>query len=143
MFNNILHKCGLQCEGASAEPQKLEERVNVTPGNMPLQVEPLLCALCCLSSCKLNGPCSTETTDGHSVPRQLIQHMSLFHCLAFDLMIKPFQHEFLALLLCISSTSTVSCILQSRRRFNLNLMHPWQSGLCCVLRKARVVFFSR
>ncbi|XP_074015418.1 activating signal cointegrator 1 complex subunit 2 isoform X6 [Numenius arquata] len=37
VFNNILHKCGLQCEGASAEPQKLEERVNVTPGNMPLQ----------------------------------------------------------------------------------------------------------
>ncbi|XP_009978307.1 PREDICTED: activating signal cointegrator 1 complex subunit 2 isoform X2 [Tauraco erythrolophus] len=46
VFNNILHKCGLQCEGASAEPQKLEERVNVTPGNMPLQVEPLLRALC-------------------------------------------------------------------------------------------------
>ncbi|XP_014797190.1 PREDICTED: activating signal cointegrator 1 complex subunit 2 [Calidris pugnax] len=37
VFNNILHKCGLQCEGESAEPQKLEERVNVTPGNMPLQ----------------------------------------------------------------------------------------------------------
>ncbi|XP_049660071.1 activating signal cointegrator 1 complex subunit 2 isoform X3 [Accipiter gentilis] len=37
VFNNILHKCGLQCEGASAEPQKLEEKVNVTPGNMPLQ----------------------------------------------------------------------------------------------------------
>ncbi|NXE55814.1 ASCC2 protein, partial [Casuarius casuarius] len=37
VFNNILHKCGLQCEGASAEPQKLEERVDVTPGNMPLQ----------------------------------------------------------------------------------------------------------
>ncbi|KAM9178885.1 activating signal cointegrator 1 complex subunit 2 isoform 2-T3 [Mergus octosetaceus] len=37
VFNNILHKCGLQCEGASAEPQKLEERVNVTPRNMPLQ----------------------------------------------------------------------------------------------------------
>ncbi|PKK18434.1 activating signal cointegrator 1 complex subunit 2 [Columba livia] len=37
VFNNILRKCGLQCEGASAEPQKLEERVNVTPGNMPLQ----------------------------------------------------------------------------------------------------------
>ncbi|XP_075290860.1 activating signal cointegrator 1 complex subunit 2 isoform X1 [Opisthocomus hoazin] len=37
VFSNILHKCGLQCEGASAEPQKLEERVNVTPGNMPLQ----------------------------------------------------------------------------------------------------------
>ncbi|XP_072736265.1 activating signal cointegrator 1 complex subunit 2 isoform X1 [Ciconia boyciana] len=37
VFNNILRKCGLQCEGASAEPQKLEEKVNVTPGNMPLQ----------------------------------------------------------------------------------------------------------
>ncbi|KAM9219162.1 activating signal cointegrator 1 complex subunit 2 isoform 1-T2 [Leptosomus discolor] len=37
VFNNILHKCGLQCEGASAEPQKLEEKINVTPGNMPLQ----------------------------------------------------------------------------------------------------------
>ncbi|KAM6246683.1 activating signal cointegrator 1 complex subunit 2 isoform 1-T3 [Porphyrio hochstetteri] len=37
VYNNILHKCGLQCEGASTEPQKLEERVNVTPGNMPLQ----------------------------------------------------------------------------------------------------------
>ncbi|XP_009582336.1 PREDICTED: activating signal cointegrator 1 complex subunit 2, partial [Fulmarus glacialis] len=37
VFNNILHKCGLRCEGASAEPQKLEEKVNVTPGNMPLQ----------------------------------------------------------------------------------------------------------
>ncbi|KAM9281527.1 activating signal cointegrator 1 complex subunit 2 isoform 3-T4 [Morus bassanus] len=37
VFNNILHKCGLQCGGASAEPQKLEEKVNVTPGNMPLQ----------------------------------------------------------------------------------------------------------
>ncbi|XP_051489934.1 activating signal cointegrator 1 complex subunit 2 isoform X1 [Apus apus] len=37
VFNNILTKCGLQCEGASAEPQKLEGRVNVTPGNMPLQ----------------------------------------------------------------------------------------------------------
>ncbi|KAL2298641.1 hypothetical protein Nmel_015646 [Mimus melanotis] len=37
VLNNILHKCGLQCEGASAEPQKLEEKVNVTAGNMPLQ----------------------------------------------------------------------------------------------------------
>ncbi|KAM6193496.1 activating signal cointegrator 1 complex subunit 2 isoform 1-T2 [Sarcoramphus papa] len=37
VFNSILRKCGLQCEGASAEPQKLEEKVNVTPGNMPLQ----------------------------------------------------------------------------------------------------------
>ncbi|KAJ7397731.1 Activating signal cointegrator 1 complex subunit 2 [Pitangus sulphuratus] len=37
VFNNILHKCGLRCEGASAEPQKLEEKVSVTAGNMPLQ----------------------------------------------------------------------------------------------------------
>ncbi|NWI90341.1 ASCC2 protein, partial [Pitta sordida] len=37
VFNNILHKCGLQCEGASAEPQKLGEKSSVTPGNMPLQ----------------------------------------------------------------------------------------------------------
>ncbi|XP_027761520.1 activating signal cointegrator 1 complex subunit 2 isoform X2 [Empidonax traillii] len=37
VFNNILHKCGLQCEGASAEPQKLEEKVSVTAENMPLQ----------------------------------------------------------------------------------------------------------
>ncbi|KAM6112046.1 activating signal cointegrator 1 complex subunit 2 isoform 2-T3 [Pterocles gutturalis] len=37
VFSNILQKCGLQCEGASAEPQKLEERVNVTAGNMPLE----------------------------------------------------------------------------------------------------------
>uniref|UniRef100_A0A8C5TX85 Activating signal cointegrator 1 complex subunit 2 n=1 Tax=Malurus cyaneus samueli TaxID=2593467 RepID=A0A8C5TX85_9PASS len=37
VFNNILHKCGLQCEEACAEPQKLEEKVSVTPGNMPLQ----------------------------------------------------------------------------------------------------------
>ncbi|XP_062360144.1 activating signal cointegrator 1 complex subunit 2 isoform X3 [Cinclus cinclus] len=37
VFNNILHKCGLQCEGASAEPQKLEEKVSVTAGNMPVQ----------------------------------------------------------------------------------------------------------
>ncbi|XP_021392991.2 activating signal cointegrator 1 complex subunit 2 [Lonchura striata] len=37
VFNNILHKCGLQCEGASAEPQKLEEKISVTAGNMPLQ----------------------------------------------------------------------------------------------------------
>ncbi|XP_009274627.1 PREDICTED: activating signal cointegrator 1 complex subunit 2 [Aptenodytes forsteri] len=47
VFNNILHKCGLQCEGASAEPQKLEEKVNVTPGNMPLQeLKDLVLYLC-------------------------------------------------------------------------------------------------
>ncbi|XP_030316472.1 activating signal cointegrator 1 complex subunit 2 isoform X2 [Calypte anna] len=37
VFNDILTKCGLQCEGASAEPQRLEERANVTPENMPCQ----------------------------------------------------------------------------------------------------------
>ncbi|XP_019394837.1 PREDICTED: activating signal cointegrator 1 complex subunit 2 isoform X2 [Crocodylus porosus] len=37
VFNNILQKCGLQCEGTSAEPQKLEERVKVTPADLPLQ----------------------------------------------------------------------------------------------------------
>uniref|UniRef100_A0ACB8FXZ6 Activating signal cointegrator 1 complex subunit 2 n=2 Tax=Sphaerodactylus townsendi TaxID=933632 RepID=A0ACB8FXZ6_9SAUR len=35
VFNNILHTCGLQCEGTSAEPQKLVERM--TLGDMPLQ----------------------------------------------------------------------------------------------------------
>lgn len=50
VFNNILHKCGLQCEGATAEPQKLEEKVTVTPGNMPLQVGLLLLALHCLEA---------------------------------------------------------------------------------------------
>uniref|UniRef100_A0A8D0HUE7 Activating signal cointegrator 1 complex subunit 2 n=1 Tax=Sphenodon punctatus TaxID=8508 RepID=A0A8D0HUE7_SPHPU len=37
VFNNILHACGLQVEGASSEPQKLEERVKETPSDMPLQ----------------------------------------------------------------------------------------------------------
>ncbi|XP_077163359.1 activating signal cointegrator 1 complex subunit 2 isoform X1 [Paroedura picta] len=37
VFSNILHTCGLQCEGVSAEPQKLEERIRMTPGDMPLQ----------------------------------------------------------------------------------------------------------
>ncbi|XP_071618849.1 activating signal cointegrator 1 complex subunit 2 isoform X4 [Heliangelus exortis] len=37
VFNDILTKCGLQCEGASAEPQRLGERANVTPENMPCQ----------------------------------------------------------------------------------------------------------
>uniref|UniRef100_A0A8C8RFR7 Activating signal cointegrator 1 complex subunit 2 n=1 Tax=Pelusios castaneus TaxID=367368 RepID=A0A8C8RFR7_9SAUR len=37
VFNNILQECGLQCDGASATPQKLEERVRVTPRDMPLQ----------------------------------------------------------------------------------------------------------
>ncbi|XP_053862233.1 activating signal cointegrator 1 complex subunit 2 isoform X3 [Malaclemys terrapin pileata] len=37
VFNNVLQECGLQCDGASAKPQKLEERVKVTPSAMPLQ----------------------------------------------------------------------------------------------------------
>ncbi|KAM7144595.1 activating signal cointegrator 1 complex subunit 2 isoform 4-T5 [Macrochelys suwanniensis] len=37
VFLNVLQECGLQCDGASAKPQKLEERVKVTPGAMPLQ----------------------------------------------------------------------------------------------------------
>ncbi|EMP27628.1 Activating signal cointegrator 1 complex subunit 2 [Chelonia mydas] len=37
VFNNVLQECGLQCDGASAKPQKLEERVKVTPSTMPLQ----------------------------------------------------------------------------------------------------------
>nr|XP_056715575.1 activating signal cointegrator 1 complex subunit 2 [Euleptes europaea] len=47
VFNNILHTCGLQCEGASAEPQKLEERIRTTPGDMPLQeLKDLVLYLC-------------------------------------------------------------------------------------------------
>ncbi|XP_051829044.1 activating signal cointegrator 1 complex subunit 2 [Antechinus flavipes] len=37
VFSNILQQCGLQSEGASSEPQKLEEKVRMTPGAMPLQ----------------------------------------------------------------------------------------------------------
>ncbi|KAM6422810.1 activating signal cointegrator 1 complex subunit 2 isoform 1-T4 [Liasis olivaceus] len=37
VFSNILHACGLQGEGASATPQKLEERVRMTPGGIHLQ----------------------------------------------------------------------------------------------------------
>ncbi|XP_061459110.1 activating signal cointegrator 1 complex subunit 2 [Rhineura floridana] len=37
VFGNLLHTCGLQCEGASSVPQKLEERLRLTPGDMPLQ----------------------------------------------------------------------------------------------------------
>ncbi|XP_063171434.1 activating signal cointegrator 1 complex subunit 2 [Candoia aspera] len=37
VFSNILRACGLQGEGASAMPQKLEERVRTTPGGIPLQ----------------------------------------------------------------------------------------------------------
>ncbi|XP_054852381.1 activating signal cointegrator 1 complex subunit 2 [Eublepharis macularius] len=38
VFSNILYACGLRCEGASAEPQKLEERIRRTsPGDMSLQ----------------------------------------------------------------------------------------------------------
>ncbi|XP_069475387.1 activating signal cointegrator 1 complex subunit 2 isoform X2 [Ambystoma mexicanum] len=37
VFNNILGECGLQEEGASCEPQRLEEKIRVTPSEMPLQ----------------------------------------------------------------------------------------------------------
>uniref|UniRef100_T1E6P3 Activating signal cointegrator 1 complex subunit 2 n=1 Tax=Crotalus horridus TaxID=35024 RepID=T1E6P3_CROHD len=37
VFSNILRACGLQGEGASANPQKLEERVRMTPKGLPLQ----------------------------------------------------------------------------------------------------------
>ncbi|XP_074869259.1 activating signal cointegrator 1 complex subunit 2 [Carettochelys insculpta] len=37
VFSKILQECGLQCDGASAKPQKLEDRVKVTPSSMPLQ----------------------------------------------------------------------------------------------------------
>ncbi|XP_074062403.1 activating signal cointegrator 1 complex subunit 2 isoform X2 [Macrotis lagotis] len=37
VFSNILQQCGLQSEGASTEPQRLEEKVRITPSVMPLQ----------------------------------------------------------------------------------------------------------
>nr|XP_028564838.1 activating signal cointegrator 1 complex subunit 2 isoform X1 [Podarcis muralis]XP_028564839.1 activating signal cointegrator 1 complex subunit 2 isoform X1 [Podarcis muralis] len=37
VLSSILHTCGLQCEGASSTPQKLEERIRLTPGDIPLQ----------------------------------------------------------------------------------------------------------
>ncbi|XP_074150526.1 activating signal cointegrator 1 complex subunit 2 [Sminthopsis crassicaudata] len=37
VFSNILQQCGLQSEGASSEPQKLEEKIKMTPSAMPLQ----------------------------------------------------------------------------------------------------------
>ncbi|KAF0881672.1 activating signal cointegrator 1 complex subunit 2 isoform X1 [Crocuta crocuta] len=36
VFSNILQHCGLQGDGASATPQKLEERSRLTPSDMPL-----------------------------------------------------------------------------------------------------------
>ncbi|XP_069353148.1 activating signal cointegrator 1 complex subunit 2 isoform X11 [Eulemur rufifrons] len=36
VFSNILQHCGLQGDGASATPQKLEERGRLTPSDMPL-----------------------------------------------------------------------------------------------------------
>ncbi|KAB1255344.1 Activating signal cointegrator 1 complex subunit 2 [Camelus dromedarius] len=38
VFSNILQHCGLQGDGASATPQKLEERGRLTPCDMPLLV---------------------------------------------------------------------------------------------------------
>ncbi|XP_036596647.1 activating signal cointegrator 1 complex subunit 2 isoform X2 [Trichosurus vulpecula] len=37
VFSNILQRCGLRSEGASSEPQRLEEKVRTTPSAMPLQ----------------------------------------------------------------------------------------------------------
>lgn len=38
VFSNILQHCGLRGDGASATPQKLEERGRLTPSDMPLPV---------------------------------------------------------------------------------------------------------
>ncbi|XP_078010531.1 LOW QUALITY PROTEIN: activating signal cointegrator 1 complex subunit 2 [Phascolarctos cinereus] len=37
VFSNILQQCGLQSEGASTTPQRLGEKVRMTPSAMPLQ----------------------------------------------------------------------------------------------------------
>ncbi|XP_007490584.2 activating signal cointegrator 1 complex subunit 2 isoform X1 [Monodelphis domestica] len=37
VLSDILQRCGLQSEGASTEPQRLEEKVRINPGAMPLQ----------------------------------------------------------------------------------------------------------
>nr|XP_033810966.1 activating signal cointegrator 1 complex subunit 2 isoform X2 [Geotrypetes seraphini] len=37
VFSNILNKCGLQQDGSSAEPQKLEEKGRMSPSGMALQ----------------------------------------------------------------------------------------------------------
>uniref|UniRef100_G1U1Z1 Activating signal cointegrator 1 complex subunit 2 n=1 Tax=Oryctolagus cuniculus TaxID=9986 RepID=G1U1Z1_RABIT len=45
VFSNILQHCGLQGEGASTTPQKLEERGRLTPSDMPLLPPRLHCPI--------------------------------------------------------------------------------------------------
>ncbi|EPY85434.1 activating signal cointegrator 1 complex subunit 2 [Camelus ferus] len=47
VFSNILQHCGLQGDGASATPQKLEERGRLTPCDMPLlELKDIVLYLC-------------------------------------------------------------------------------------------------
>uniref|UniRef100_A0A8D1BQY1 Activating signal cointegrator 1 complex subunit 2 n=1 Tax=Sus scrofa TaxID=9823 RepID=A0A8D1BQY1_PIG len=47
VFSNILQHCGLQGDGASAIPQKLEERSRLTPSDMPLlELKDIVLYLC-------------------------------------------------------------------------------------------------
>ncbi|XP_058387717.1 activating signal cointegrator 1 complex subunit 2 isoform X1 [Diceros bicornis minor] len=47
VFSNILQHCGLQGDGASATPQKLEERGRLTPSDMPLlELKDIILYLC-------------------------------------------------------------------------------------------------
>ncbi|XP_032250943.1 activating signal cointegrator 1 complex subunit 2 isoform X2 [Phoca vitulina] len=47
VFSNILQHCGLQGDGASATPQKLEERGRLTPSDMPLlELKDIVLYLC-------------------------------------------------------------------------------------------------
>ncbi|XP_011893172.1 PREDICTED: activating signal cointegrator 1 complex subunit 2 isoform X2 [Cercocebus atys] len=47
VFSNILQHCGLQGDGASTTPQKLEERGRLTPGDMPLlELKDIVLYLC-------------------------------------------------------------------------------------------------
>ncbi|MXQ94288.1 hypothetical protein E5288_WYG007330 [Bos mutus] len=46
VFSNILQHCGLRGDGASATPQKLEERGRLTPSDMPLPLKDVVLYLC-------------------------------------------------------------------------------------------------
>ncbi|XP_019060036.1 activating signal cointegrator 1 complex subunit 2 isoform X3 [Fukomys damarensis] len=47
VFSNILQQCGLQGDGASSTPQKLEERGRLTPSDMPLlELKDIILYLC-------------------------------------------------------------------------------------------------
>ncbi|XP_021573796.1 activating signal cointegrator 1 complex subunit 2 [Carlito syrichta] len=47
VFSNILQHCGLQGDGASSTPQKLEERCRLTPSDMPLlELKDIVLYLC-------------------------------------------------------------------------------------------------